>query len=271
MLRSIASRAKRALPAAGTEQIKRLPILRNYFLPIGALRFGNLRRLSPISSNFGFDRGTPIDRYYIEAFLSSCAADIRGCVLEIGDNAYTVRFGGSKIEKSEVLHVDAANSDVDYAGDLSQAGVLPVERFDCIVLTQTLHLIYDMRAAIANLYRALKPGGVLVLTTPGISQLDPGEWAYTWHWSLTSLSARRLLEECFSPDSITVHAHGNVFAAICFLQGVAMEEVTPVELEVDDPRYPVVITCRAVKTVMRADDEAVPAKSGARTWVRDDA
>ena len=47
-----------------------------------------------LSRDFGFDRGTPIDRYYIESFLSTHASDIRGHVLEVADNTYTRRFGG---------------------------------------------------------------------------------------------------------------------------------------------------------------------------------
>ena len=173
----------------------------------------------------------PIDRYFIEGFLRTYAGDIRGRVLEVGDNSYTLRFGGSKVERAEVLHVDPAHHHADYVGDLSRPDVLPTERFDCIVLTQTLHLIFDMRAAVATLHRALKPGGILLLTTPGISQIDKGQWAYTWQWSLTPVSARQLLEEQFRPDSIAVSAYGNVFAAICFLQGIAVEEVTPAELD----------------------------------------
>jgi glycosyltransferase involved in cell wall biosynthesis len=247
LLQSVVVRAKNALPAAGVERMERLPFLRSHFLPIGAVRFGDLRRLSPINGNFGYERGTPIDRYYIEAFLCACAGDVRGCVLEVGDNTYTVRFGGSKVEMSGVLHVDPDNREADYVGDLSRAGTLPSERFDCIVLTQTLHLIYDMRAAITNLHRALKPGGVLILTTPGITPIDAGEWGYTWYWALTPVSARQLLEEHSQRESIAVQTSGNVFAAICFLQGIAMEEITPAELEANDACYPVVITCRAVK------------------------
>ena len=54
---------------------------------------GDLARTTPISTNFGFDRGLPIDRYFIEKFLNGNNQDIRGRVLEIGDNDYTARFG----------------------------------------------------------------------------------------------------------------------------------------------------------------------------------
>ena len=37
--------------------------------PVGEVRFGSLRMVTPISTNWGLDRGLPIDRYYIERAL----------------------------------------------------------------------------------------------------------------------------------------------------------------------------------------------------------
>src|SRR6202035_2497766 len=51
--------------------------------PVGWVRFGSLRRLQPVSRKFGYDRGTPISRYYIETFLKARKNDIRGRVVEI--------------------------------------------------------------------------------------------------------------------------------------------------------------------------------------------
>ena len=39
-----------------------------------------VRRVMPISKKHGFDRGTPIDRYYTESFLEAHQADIQGRV-----------------------------------------------------------------------------------------------------------------------------------------------------------------------------------------------
>ena len=132
-------------------------------------------------------------------------------------------------------------------GDLSAPGVLPPDSFDCIVLTQTLHLIYDVRGAAAALHDALRPGGVLLLTVPGISQIDRHEWAGSWYWALTPLAASRLFAEVFGARAVRVEGHGNVFAATAFLQGVALEEVPRAKLAVQDPAYPVVVTVRARK------------------------
>jgi len=67
------------------------------------------------------------------------------------------------------------------------------------------------------------------------------------YWSLTTLSARRLFEEVFLPENVTVDVHGNVLTATAFLQGVTAEELRREELDYRDPDYEVTITVRAVK------------------------
>ena len=54
-----------------------------------------------------------------------------------------------------------------------------------------------MPAAVAEMRRALKPGGVALVTVPGISQIDRGEWGESWYWSLTRASALRLFGDVF--------------------------------------------------------------------------
>ncbi|WP_162242933.1 glycosyltransferase [Sphingomonas sp. Leaf412] len=212
--------------------------------PLGRVRMGDLDRTSPISPDFGFDRGSPVDRHYIEHFLAGARADIRGRVLEIGDAAYSRRFG-SGITRQDVLHVDIDAPGATIAGDMSQAGILPRDAFDCMIVTQTLHLIYDMRAALRQMHDALAPGGTLLLTVPGITSIDRGEWGDTWFWSLTRQSVTRLMAEFFDPADVEIAAHGNVYAATCFIQGMALEEVDRAKLEHRDASYPVVVTVRA--------------------------
>jgi len=215
--------------------------------PVGRVRFGSLRRLTPINRAFGFDRGLPVDRYYIERFLSVHGGDIRGDVLEIGDDAYTRRFGGDRVTKSDVLHVTEGNPQATIVGDLTCALHIPPDSFDCVILTQTLHLIYDVRGALKTLYRILKPGGVLLATFPGISQIDHDRWGESWCWAFTHVSARRLFEETFSTANVCVEVSGNVLAAIAFLHGLAAEELRQEELDCRDSHYAVSIMVRAVK------------------------
>jgi glycosyltransferase involved in cell wall biosynthesis len=216
--------------------------------PPGRVRFGDLRRLHPIDGNFGFARGTPIDRFYIERFLATNMGDITGRVLEIGDNSYTIRYGAGKVTQSDVLHVSQDAPQATIVGDLTNALHIESNHFDCIILTQTLHLIFDLPSAVATLRRILKPQGVLLLTVPGISQTDRGEWGDSWYWSLTAASVRRLLAEGWS--DLDVEVHGNVLSAISFLHGLSAEELTRVELESQDPAYQLVITARATKSAV---------------------
>src|SRR5438445_8355244 len=85
---------------------------------------GTLRRTTPLSDWWGYDRGTPIDRYYIEQFLESCRPDIHGRVLEIKDSAYTDRFGLG-VTQRDVLDIDASNPQATLVADLMSADNVP--------------------------------------------------------------------------------------------------------------------------------------------------
>ena len=215
---------------------------------VGEVQFGTLRRLQPISSVFGVDRGQCIDRYYIERFLANHTRDIRGRVLEIADNNYTHRFGRDRVTHSDVLHLVEGNHKATLIADLTHSEQFPQDAFDCIILTQTLQHIYDIRAAVRTLHRILKPGGVVLATLPGISQIsryDMDRWGDFWRF--TTLSARRLFAEAFPPQNIKIEAFGNVLAAASFLYGVAAEELREEDLNYADRDYELVITVRAWK------------------------
>ena len=239
---------------------------RRVWPPVGMVRLGNLRRLNPIGASFGFFRGTPIDRYYIERFLSRHAGepdyilgDIRGRVLEVGAARYARKFGRwtgepppdpapAAVAELDILHVDRSNPAATIIGDLTDADHIPSDSYDCVICTQTLLLIYDVRAAIRTLHRILKPGGVLLATEPGISKLcRPDYDLWGDYWRFTSLSMRRLFEEAFPAEGLTVESYGNVLAAVAFLHGLAAEDLKQHELDLHDPDFEVTIAIRAVK------------------------
>ena len=210
---------------------------------IGSVNFGDLARTRPVSSVFGFDRGTPIDRHYIPQFLAANADSITGRVLEVGEDLYSRRFGRG-IERQDVLCLhDQPGATI--VGDITRPGVLPEEAFDCAIVTQTLHLIYDMPAAVRQLREALRPGGVLLATVPGVSSVDRGRWGKSWMWSLTKSSAIRLFGDVFGSGNVEVSCHGNVYAATCFFHGLAVEEVERAWLDRSDDCYPVIVAVRA--------------------------
>jgi SAM-dependent methyltransferase len=204
--------------------------------PPGHVKFGSFRRLTPISRHFGKDRGTPIDRYYIERFLATHAADIRGRVLEVQDASYTREFGGDRVTQSDVID------------SLVCVPQIPSDSFDCIILSQVLPYLENVPSAIRTVHRVLRPGGVALVTVPGISQItrhDTGRGRN--YWRFTTLSARRLFECVFPAEQVQVEAHGNVLAAVAFLHGLASDELRPKELNRADPDYQLLITVRAVK------------------------
>jgi len=211
------------------------------------IHFGDFRRVVPIAKNWGYDRGMPVDRYYIEKFLARNAEYIRGRVLEIEDNTYTRRFGGDQVTRYDALHVEEGYPQASIVADLSDAPQIPSNSFDCIILTQTLQLIFDLRATIRTVHRILKPGGVVLATIPGITQTNDRDWSTYWYWSFTPLAGRRLFEEAFKPDGIHIDIYGNILAAISLLHGLAAEELTEQELAFTESGYEVTIGLRAMK------------------------
>jgi hypothetical protein len=120
---------------------------------------GTLRRTTPLSSRWGTDRGTPVDRYYIERFLDAHRGDIRGRVLEVKDSTYTEQFGGG-VTVADVLDADRRNAQATVIADLAAADSVPGNSYDCFILTQTLQLIYDTRGALRHAARVLREGAI---------------------------------------------------------------------------------------------------------------
>jgi peptidoglycan/xylan/chitin deacetylase (PgdA/CDA1 family) len=203
--------------------------------------------LHPIHREMDDDHGTPLDRYYIEKFLEKHSIDIHGCVLEIGDHSYTLRYGGARVEKSEVLNVTRGNPLTTIVTDLAQVDPLSSNQFDCIILTQNLPSIYDLRSALNTLRRILKPCGVLLAAFPGITRRSPSELSGSLYWTLTSDSATRLFGEVFQSSNVLVKAYGNVLAASAFLYGFSANELRQEDLEYRDPEYDFLIGVRARK------------------------
>jgi SAM-dependent methyltransferase len=207
-----------------------------------------LSRLQPVSRRYGADRGKPIDRWYIERFLAAHSDDVRGRVLEVAETTYTQWYGGDDVTSSDVLHAAPGNPDATLVGDLSTGAGIPSEAFDCFIMTQTLHVIYDIAAAVQGTRNLLAPGGVLLATVPGISQISPdgrrdwGDW-----WRFTSDSVKRLFGDVYGEENIEVEPHGNVLSSACFLYGFAAEELTEAELAHRDEDFELLMTVRAVK------------------------
>src|ERR1041385_5850909 len=200
--------------------------------------------VQPVRREMGHDHGKPLDQYYIEKFLEKYLADIQGRVLEIGDTSFTLRYGGSRVEKSEMLNVTQANSLTAILANLAQADL---KQFDCIILTQRLHSMPDQQWALKALHRLLKPCGVLLAVFPGINRSSLRDVPSSDYWSLTSSSVRRLFGDVFQNSNVVVEAYGNVLTTSAFLYGFSADELRQEDLEYRDPEYDLLITVRARK------------------------
>jgi SAM-dependent methyltransferase len=219
------------------------PRLRRVLLPAQSALL--LRTTAPIGKNWGWDRGTPVDRIYIESFLERHRRDISGRVLEIKDASYTRRFG-SGVTRSDVLDVNRENSGATIYADLAAADEVPSDAFDCIILTQTLQLILDVPAALAHLHRVLASEGVVLATVPTLSRVAPGSDG-TDYWRFTPAACAELFDATFGAHNVLVEPMGNVLAGVAFLHGLGAEELPRTKLEEQDVEFPLVVGVRAVK------------------------
>jgi hypothetical protein len=217
-------------------------------VPVGAIDWGGLRNFNPVSDDWGFDRGKPIDRYYIEKFLAANAPLIRGDCIEVLSRDYTNRFGSDRVTQSDVLDIDPENGRATIVGDLTNPATLRVDAYDCFVLTQTLPVIYDARAALANAYSATKPGGALLITVPALCRYSPHPMDY---WRFTRSSLTKLIGEATDASDYVVEDRGNLIASLAFLIGASCRELTPGELDFYDQRFPIIVTARVVKRKAR--------------------
>jgi SAM-dependent methyltransferase len=219
-------------------------IKRDSWIPINSVRWGDFRNPRPVCQNFGFSRGKPIDRYYIECFLAEHADDVSGRVLEIKDDSYTRRFGGSRVNESDVLDYDAANKAATIHADLNDPKALESGVYDCAIVTQTLQYLIEPGKVVRHLHDSLKPGGVLLLTVPAITAMrgrDP------WYWNYTALGVETLLGNVFKSSNVSVQSFGNLVSSIALLEGIAAGELKEDELDFRDPAYQALIVARAVR------------------------
>ena len=198
----------------------------------------------PVGRLFGHNRGESIGRYYIDKFLNGYQADIRGNVLEIGDRCYTDKYG-MNVAGTYVLHYngDGVKEPYDFKGDLQSGDGIRNKFFDCIILTQVLNFIFDIRSVAGTIKESLKIGGVCLITVSGITPVSRSDMdRYGHFWNFTTKS----LKELFAIDGLETEVvfYGNCKVACACLQGMAVEDLTQEELTCQDDDFQVIIAAR---------------------------
>lgn len=213
------------------------------------IQLSDMTRTSPVSSCFGFDRGTPVDRYYIENFFQENGHLIKGKVLEVGDSSYSRKYSLADVESFNILQHAALGTEANaIIGDLTDKATLPENTFDCFMCAQTFQYTFEVQKAVEGAYYLLKRGGVLLATVPGISQISRYDAdRYGDYWRFTVDSMTRLFQPVFD-GGVAVAGFGNVLSSTLLLQGVPLEELPDLSLlDVHDRDYPMIITIVARK------------------------
>lgn len=239
-LAEAAAHALQRLPEPGQTLLRRAVRRVNRSLPGRRVRWGNIAHHAPFSTHYGWDRGLPVDRHYIEAFLAAHGERIRGSVLEVKSALYASRFG--RPERITVLDIDLNNRHADLVCDLNEPGSLPQAAFDCVILTQVLQYT-DPLPALRNLGRSLRRGGCALITVPSLSPIDlTSPHSDRWRWT------PRGLEDAIRAAGLTctVDGRGNALAAAAFMLGLAAEEIPDQLVNRNDHRFPI-IACGIVE------------------------
>lgn len=138
---------------------------------------------------------------------------IHGKVLDAGAGKlsyrHLVKTLGSEYKS---LDVKATHPDLDYVSDVQNMSV-PSTSFDTVVSFEVLEHVPDPKKALAEIYRVLRPGGKLVMSTPFQMYLhnEPNDYYRYTHYAL-----RILLEEA-GFTVVVLKPSGGLF---CFLQGM---------------------------------------------------
>jgi SAM-dependent methyltransferase len=231
---SAVRRLSRLLP----EPVRKFAVLNvgraNRSLPGLRVDWGDIARRAPFSQVYGWDRGLPVDRHYIEQFMRANEGLIAGDVLEVRSALYSEKYGSASTRT--VVDVDEGNRAANLHADLNVAGSIGENRFDCVILTQVLQYT-DPQAALRTVKLALRPGGTALITVPCVGRIDPeapdvDQWRWTPRGFAVTLDRAGLTGE--------VQGFGNSLAAAALLLGIAAEEVPEPRLTDQDAAFPVV-------------------------------
>ncbi len=212
-----------------------------------------LEETEPVSRVFGFDRGTPIDRYYIDRFIERNESDINDRngifrILEIGEDIYSRKM------MADLSYKDVRYDILNYqkGEDLTDINTLRENYYDLFICTQTFNFIYDVKKAIEGAYYTIKPKGILLATVAGVitpvSRYDMDRWGH--YWGFTDLSIRKMMADVFGEENVKVITYGNALASTAFVQGIALEDIDdPALLDNTDRDYQILIGISAKKNV----------------------
>ena len=199
----------------------------------GTVRFGDFGRLWPFSHRFGFDRGAPVDRYYLQQFVRSIRPVVRGRCLEIGGslkNNWLYRFD---VDEFRTLELEQSRVADDLVGDAADRGVLDPESWDSILAFHVLEHCPNPFAVASNMCAWLRPNGHACIVVPCAQRVHnyPGDY---WRFMPDGL---RVLFRDFS--EVNVSTYGNPLTVVSNYLALSHTELLAEDMDAVHPDYPV--------------------------------
>ena len=199
----------------------------------GTVRFGDFGRLWPFSQRFGFDRGAPVDRYYLQQFVRSIRPVVRGRCLEIGGSRWSNWFYRFDVDEFRSLELEQSRIADDLVGDAADRGVLDPASWDSILAFHVLEHCPNPFAVVSNMRAWLRPNGHACIAVPCAQRVHsyPGDY---WRFMPDGL---RVLFSDFS--EVNVSTYGNPLTVVSNYMGLSHTELAAEDMNAAHPDYPV--------------------------------
>ena len=142
-----------------------------------------------------------VERFVIRSVGTYCRD--ANMLLEVGpQNWGLLDTFRATIKKIETLDIDT-NSETTYNADITKHTDIASERFDCVLFTEVLEHTVEPWNAFREIERILKPGGILIMSTPLNLRLHgPSPDA----WRITEFGYRTSLTQSYKFDLIELNA-----------------------------------------------------------------
>lgn len=205
-------------------------------IPFGAIEYSDFKRYAPLCHDYGYSRGTPIDRYYLEQFIREIRSYVVGYTLEIGgsrENQYLYGFTNAMSYKTMDMH---QKPEVDITGDIHDPNSLGSNSFDSIILFNVLEHCEKPWIVVENIYNWLTKRGSVFCMVPNSQRIhrDPKDYWRILPDGMRSLFAKFPIKQ--------LYLYGNPITTIATMMGVAAEELSSEELNSFNSEY-LVATC----------------------------
>lgn len=156
------------------------------------------------------------NRGYVEDYISKHRGYIKRAdkVLEFeGSIAYSEKYN-PKVKMAAWSEHKERWKGCDYYFDLTDAGTLPQEKFDCIVLTEVLNCVIDVNLVLENLKRLLTDRGILIITVHGPVLCDSDFFGFYSRYGIEQI-CKRHFRKVFN-----IEEYGDFNHAVAALLGI---------------------------------------------------